>query len=99
MVPSAEEYRTDCQALARAELTNKPNKGKTIMQTMTQTIVPNTSTLPDGDTLGNDILAQAGKANTAKLLRATGQVRKTGKGAPPRVNFQPRGWTMGGRVD
>ena len=66
--------------------------------------VPSTSTLPDGDVLGNDIIASSGKAATAKLLRATaggGKASKAGnsKGAAPRIMFEPRGWTMGGRVD
>lgn len=65
--------------------------------------VPATSTLPDGTALGNEILASAGKANTAKLLRATaagGTSRKARQtNEPPRVVFQPRGWTLGGRVD
>ena len=73
--------------------------------TMTPDTIPATSTLPDGDALGNDILATAGQTATAKLLRATasgGRSAKAGaakSGAAPRVMFQPRGWTMGGRVD
>lgn len=61
------------------------------------------ATLPDGDALGNDILASAGAANTARLLRQTakgGTARKARQtNTPPRIMFQPRGWTMGGRVD
>jgi hypothetical protein len=64
--------------------------------------VPQVSTLPDGDALGNDILASAGAANTAKLLKATakgGATVKARKGTPPRISFQPSAWTLGGRVD
>lgn len=65
--------------------------------------VPATSTLPDGTALGNEILASAGKANTAKLLRQTaagGTSRKARKSnEPPRIAFQPSAWTLGGRVD
>lgn len=69
------------------------------LTTPTPATVPNTSTLPDGDALGNDILAAAGRANTAKLLRNPGATVKARKGTPPRVMFQPSAWTLGGRVD
>jgi len=75
------------------------------VKTLTKTEVPATSTLPDGDALANDILAASGTAATRTLLRKTnagGTVRKAGgkrSTEPPRVMFQPRGWTMGGRVD
>jgi len=73
--------------------------------TKTITTVPATSTLPDGNLLANDILAESGSAATRALLRKTssgGTVRKAGgklSVEPPRVSFRPRGWTMGGRVD
>ena len=64
---------------------------------------PVTETLPDGDALGNDILADAGQAETKALLRKGGESNKARKGdsrsAAPRVMFQPQAWTMGGRVD
>jgi hypothetical protein len=64
---------------------------------------PSTSTLPDGDALGNDIIASAGARDVAKLVRQTaagGQASKARQtNEPPRVMFQPRGWTLGGRVD
>lgn len=69
--------------------------------TMQKTIVPPTSVLPDGDALGNDIIADACKSEVKSLLRKGGQSGKSrkGKNNPPRVMFQPQAWTMGGRVD
>lgn len=59
------------------------------------------TTLPDGDKLGNDILAAAGTAEVKALLRKTagGGKSKAAKGTPPRVMFEPRAWAISGRVD
>ena len=76
------------------------------MSTATQTrpevaTPPVTDTLPDGDALGNDILAGIGQAEIKALLRKGGQSVKARKGSSsaPRVMFQPQAWTMGGQVD
>lgn len=67
-------------------------------QTPTPQHVP--ATLPDGDKLGNDILAAAGTAEVKALLRKTvGGGKSAGKTAPPRVMFEPRAWSISGRVD
>lgn len=66
------------------------------------TNAPSTSTLPDGTALANDIIASAGKRDTAALLRKTSKgatPAKVRQGEPPAIRFEPRGWTMGGRVD
>lgn len=58
-----------------------------------------TETLPNGDALGNDILMSAGKAEIKALRRKAGVPAKARKGDAPRIMFEPRAWTMGGRVD
>lgn len=67
------------------------------------TPVTTPGTLPDGDALGNDILASAGTAETKALLRKTaggGTSRKARKSnEPPRVMFSPQAWSISGRVD
>jgi hypothetical protein len=70
-------------------------------QTMTKTQVASTSTLPDGDALGNDIIAGATKRQIDTLLRKGGQSAKARKdsGKAPRVMFQPQAWSFSGNID
>lgn len=77
---------------------------QTIDTPNTSTNPPATSTLPDGDTLANEMIASAGKRDTAALLRkaskgATAAKTRLAKGEPPRVMFQPRGWSFSGGID
>lgn len=61
------------------------------MTTETMTKPAETTLLPDGDKLGNDILMRAGAANVKPLVS-----RRGGENV---VGYEPRAWTMGGRVD
>lgn len=56
------------------------------------TTVDLAGSLPDGDSLGDEMLMASGVRATANLKRATGS-----KGS--KVGYEPRGWTMGGQVD
>lgn len=77
---------------------------QTVIDTPTTVTPPGTSTLPDGDTLANEMIAASGSRDVAALLKRQSKGGKAVKarrdsGEAPRIQFAPRGWSFSGGID